>query len=259
MNLPRMLFFDIDNTLLDTLTHTIPASTVKALNALHDRGYGICVATGRSLELVKSLDIEDKVPWTLYILNNGQMILNDRQTVLRWHRFAPETVEAVLDRARSLSISVFLGSPEGNLLIGERNHWVSTANGFYKEPIPPIGLYDGRPIDKIILYEAMGFVWSVFDDIPGIDIHPTMTTSADSVVSGVSKHASILEALELLHLPDYYIAFGDSLNDVEMLKHAPISVAMANGVEEVKRIAHYIAPPVHEDGIVKILMTLGYL
>ena len=108
MNLPRMLFFDIDNTLLDTLTHTIPASTVNALNDLQDRGYGLCIATGRSLELVKSLDIEDKVPWSLYILNNGQMILDQHQTVLRWHRFTPQTVNAVLERAQSLSICVFL-------------------------------------------------------------------------------------------------------------------------------------------------------
>lgn len=259
MNLPRMLFFDIDNTLLDTTTHAIPESTVLALNALHARGYGIGIATGRSLELVKSLDIEDKVPWTLYILNNGQMVLDQHQNILRWHQFTPETVEAVLKRAASHSISVFLGSPKGNLLVGPMNRWVTTAHAFYKEPIPAQGKYDGRPVDKIILYEAMGTDWSLFDDIEGIDIHPTMTTSADTVVAGVSKHASILEALSVLGRSDYYIAFGDSLNDVEMLKHAPISVAMANGVDEVKRIAHYIAPPVHEDGIVKILTQLGYL
>lgn len=259
MNLPRMLFFDLDNTLIDTLTHTIPDSTIQALNALHQRGYGLCIATGRSLELVRGLDIEDKVPWALYVLNNGQMILDHQQTVLRWHHFPTETVRAVLDQANALSITVFLGSPNGNLLVGPITDFVKTANGFYKEPIPAQGHYDDRPVDKIILYEAMDYDWSVFSSIEGIDIHPTMTTSADTVVSGVSKHSSILDALAMLNLPDYYIAFGDSLNDVEMLKHAPISVAMANGVDEVKRIAHYIAPSVHDDGIVNMLTHLGYL
>jgi hydroxymethylpyrimidine pyrophosphatase-like HAD family hydrolase len=34
---------------------------------------------------------------------------------------------------------------------------------------------------------------------------------------------------------------------------------MANGVDEAKRVAHYIADPVHDDGIVKMLKHLGYL
>lgn len=259
MNLPRMLFFDIDNTLLDTLTHTIPSTTVEALNQLHQRGYGICIATGRSLELVRSLNIESLVPWTLYILNNGQMILDHNQNILRWHLFTSQTVKAVLDRAKKLSITVFLGSPDGDLLVGPVNDYVTTANGFFKEPIPAQGQYDDRRVDKIILYEDKAFDWSVFSDIEGIDIHQTMTTSADTVVAGVSKHASIQEGLTLMNLPDYYIAFGDSLNDVEMLTHAPISVAMANGVDEAKRVAHYIAQPVHDDGIVKMLNQLGYL
>jgi Cof subfamily protein (haloacid dehalogenase superfamily) len=259
MTLPRMLFFDLDNTLLDTTTHAIPGSTLAALNTLHQRGFGICIATGRSLPLVKSLQIEDKVPWKLYVLNNGQMILDQDQCILRWHHFSTTTVNQVLARAKALSITVFLGSPKGDLLIGELNTYVSTANGFFKEPIPEAGHYDDRPIDKIILYESIDYDWSAFSDINGIDIHQTMTTSADTVVAGVSKHASIHEALMLLDLPDYYIAFGDSLNDVEMLKHAPISVAMANGVDEVKRIAHYIAQPVHDDGIVKMLKQLHFL
>jgi Cof subfamily protein (haloacid dehalogenase superfamily) len=259
MNLPRLLFFDLDNTLIDTQTHTIPDATIQALNALHQRGYGLCIATGRSLELVRGLDIEDKVPWTLYVLNNGQMILDHQQNILRWHHFPTETVKDVLDQAKALSITVFLGSPEGNLMVGPLTPFVKIANSFYNEPIPAQGDYDGRPVDKIILYENLGYDWSAFSSIKGIDIHPTMTTSADTVVSGVSKHSSILDALGLLKLPDYYIAFGDSLNDIEMLKHAPISVAMANGVDDVKRIAHYIAPPVHDDGIVKMLTRLGYL
>jgi Cof subfamily protein (haloacid dehalogenase superfamily) len=259
MNLPRMLFFDLDNTLLDTQTHAIPASTIQALNALHQRGYGICIATGRSLELVRSLNIEDQVPWTLYVLNNGQMILDHQQRVLRWHHFATETVTAVLELAKTHAITVFLGSPVGNLLVGPVTAYVTKANNFFREPIPEPGHYDGRPVDKLILYEAMDYDWTRFSAIDGIDIHPTMTTSADTVVAGVSKHSSILDALALMNRSDYYIAFGDSLNDVEMLKHAPISVAMANGVEEVRNIAHYIAPPVHEDGMVKILTQLGYL
>ena len=49
------------------------------------------------------------------------------------------------------------------------------------------------------------------------------------------------------------IAFGDNLNDIEMIKYAGIGVAMDNAEEEVKRKADYIALSNEEDGVGKFL------
>jgi hydroxymethylpyrimidine pyrophosphatase-like HAD family hydrolase len=49
------------------------------------------------------------------------------------------------------------------------------------------------------------------------------------------------------------IAFGDSENDIEMLKAAGIGVAMDNGTAECKAAADYIAPDCDDDGILKAL------
>ena len=45
------------------------------------------------------------------------------------------------------------------------------------------------------------------------------------------------------------IAFGDSMNDYEMMRTAGISVAMGNACKELKRIADVICGNVWEDGI----------
>ena len=49
------------------------------------------------------------------------------------------------------------------------------------------------------------------------------------------------------------MAFGDGGNDIDMLKHAGIGVAMGNAGENVKEIADYITTSVDDDGITNAL------
>ena len=49
------------------------------------------------------------------------------------------------------------------------------------------------------------------------------------------------------------MAFGDGGNDVSMLRHAAIGVAMGNAVDEVKEHANYITTSVDENGIANAL------
>ncbi len=55
---------------------------------------------------------------------------------------------------------------------------------------------------------------------------------------------------------DDAVAFGDGLNDVEMLKAVGIGVAMGNGHEKAKAVADVIAAHVDEDGIYKVMKEL---
>lgn len=43
--------------------------------------------------------------------------------------------------------------------------------------------------------------------------------------------------------------FGDSMNDLEMIQTVGTSVVMANGNEQLKAMADYVAPAVGEDGL----------
>ena len=76
-------------------------------------------------------------------------------------------------------------------------------------------------------------------------------------------------ALMLVELPtskkkDYQLnidiesamAFGDGINDLEMLPAVGLGVAMGNGVEELKAVADFITKPIEEDGILYALETL---
>lgn len=53
------------------------------------------------------------------------------------------------------------------------------------------------------------------------------------------------------------MAFGDGQNDIEMLRHAGIGVAMGNAADEVKRSADYVTTGVDRAGIAKALRHFG--
>ena len=82
-------------------------------------------------------------------------------------------------------------------------------------------------------------------------------TTIEVTAAGVTKAAALDILCGKLGLePGSYAAFGDSRNDLEMLKAAAYAVVMENGEQCVKDIADYIAPPVTEDGAAKAIYEL---
>ena len=55
------------------------------------------------------------------------------------------------------------------------------------------------------------------------------------------------------------MAFGDGGNDISMLRHAAIGVAMGQAKEDVKAAADYETAPIDEDGISKAMKHFGII
>ena len=77
---------------------------------------------------------------------------------------------------------------------------------------------------------------------------------ADCIAKGTNKATGIDE------ISNYYgidisetMAVGDGGNDIAMLRHAGIGVAMGNASDEVKACADMVTETVDEDGIEKLL------
>lgn len=55
------------------------------------------------------------------------------------------------------------------------------------------------------------------------------------------------------------MTFGDGGNDINMLEHAGIGVAMGNASDRVKAAADYITSSVDDDGIINALKHFNIL
>ena len=79
----------------------------------------------------------------------------------------------------------------------------------------------------------------------------------DCMAVGVNKGEAVKLLQESLDIsPEETMAFGDQLNDVEMLKQAYYSFAIGNARQEVKDICRFQADTNVRDRVLKVLKLL---
>ena len=83
---------------------------------------------------------------------------------------------------------------------------------------------------------------------------------ADITAKGDTKQKGIDEIIRYfdIRLEDT-MAFGDGGNDISMLRHAAIGVAMGQAEKDVKAAADYVTAPIDEDGISKAMKHFGII
>ena len=87
--------------------------------------------------------------------------------------------------------------------------------------------------------------------------YPSFT---DVVPAGSSKRIGIDKVIEYFGISlNETMAFGDGGNDIAMLKHAGIGIALGNADDEVKNSADYVTTSVDDDGVVNALKHFGLM
>lgn len=243
-----IFFFDIDGTLVGSTTHIVPDSTKKALSALKKLGHILCISTGRSLQSVCDGNFDQLIEWDIFLCNNGQAIYNAKKELLFSTPISKDSVNRCIEVANKQNAPLFIMTENDQLLTKEPNDYVRISSAFFKEMIPEVKPYYQEPVIMMIAYGPMGYSYEEYKAIDGIDILPGQSTYADVVLKGFHKGIGIQFVLDYFNM-DNYIAFGDSLNDVEMLKNAHIGIAMGDGHEEAKKSADYVTKNVSDDGI----------
>ena len=76
----------------------------------------------------------------------------------------------------------------------------------------------------------------------------------DLMQPGVNKGSAMRRLQEMKSvLPGECMAFGDYLNDKEMLEAVGESYAMENGLDEIKAVCKYIAPSNDDNGVMRVI------
>ena len=96
--------------------------------------------------------------------------------------------------------------------------------------------------------------------IPNCEVGRWYPAFADITAKGVTKQVGIDEIIKYFNIRlEETMAFGDGGNDISMLKHAGIGVAMGQAKEEVKAAADYVTTSVDEDGISQAMEHFGII
>lgn len=249
----EIIFFDVDDTLVDSQTHLVPESTKHALLYL-SKYYDMAIATGRSLPSLMETQIHKLIPWDAFVCNNGQIVYDQNYEILFQQALDPNDVQAILDIAKQRKEPVLLATPNWHR-IGESNAYMETAHAFFHIPIPKDihELYED--VIMLLVYGPLGFDYAPYKQVEGLDFLPGQSTYCDIVKAGFEKSIGIQKVLDHVQV-DSYLAFGDSNNDLGMLQQARIAVVLGQGTTAAKALADFVTKPVYEDGIAYALEVL---
>lgn len=260
-----LLFFDIDGTLL-TLDdrHFIPDSAKEALGEARANGHRIFINTGRVKTAIDRELLEFGFDGLVcgcgtYIEYGGQEL---------FHRSIPQ--KTCREYARILKESGFQAVYEGKerlFLFGDHEnvpffkfiYAYFTKNSEYPIERPEHPEFGFDKFTAVRMPDSdMETFHSVFDR--EFTMMPHTDRVYEMVPRGFSKATGMQFLMDRLgvSVEDCY-AFGDSVNDMEMLRFAGHAVAMGNAPEEVRGIAEYCTTEVMEDGIRGALLHYGLI
>lgn len=260
INRPKIIFFDIDDTLYIKSENRILDSTKIALKQLKEQNIIIAIATGRGIgvfpscvhELIKEIGIE------IFVTINGQYNEYRGQALVDF----PLTPTQILQATEQLiGGNIAYGYMTKDEIIGfnQNNHMacaLTSLNIPYRiaddfdmsTPIYQIlAFYENNKTANIRLNHTLKtFRWH----LSGVDILDKDGSKARGI-------RSVLDKLGL-NMADAW-AFGDGFNDIEMLSSVGFGVAMGNAPNAVKSVADHICPNHTDDGIYQGLKDLGLI
>ena len=255
----KMLFFDIDGTLITEEDGKMTDSTREALHLAHKRGHLLFINTGRTK---KSLPKELlNMGFDGYICGCGTHIFLRGEELLA-ARLSNSLCKEVAKEVRSHHVPVFYEASDAIYMDGEMpelEKWEEVARSTFQ--------IEGRDIEEVLASDSL-----VYDKLL-IILKEKETRQA--LLEYLSRHFVCIDRLHHMYevvqkdyskatgiqfICDYLggkkencYVFGDSENDRAMLEAVPNSVAMGNAEQAVKDICSYVTTPIREDGIYRAM------
>ena len=254
----KAAFFDIDGTLIDVSKGmNEPSERVRAaLQRLKDEGNYIFIASGRPIEFLDTSIMT--VGFDGFVLMNGAAVLVGDNVV-----FDEPIERSIVDEL------VGFCDAHGLEYIFESHPCVyldkkfDLMDRFYRRIGVDVDRFVRDFDRKNIAVHKMEFVTDHTDDeidafykrwlnsteLTGIT-DPFHDNNLELYSRKNTKGSGILHALEYLNIPiENSFAFGDGLNDLEMIQTVGCGCAMGNGNPKLKALAKHVVPGVHEDGV----------
>ena len=260
MVLPKLAVFDVDGTLVSFDGTGSPGGR-DALARLRRAGVVTAIATGRGRqEIAETIAKVGQVDYA--VCGNGSTVTHvETGTIIRKSVVPPDLTERVVPAVRRDLPGVGIAIELEDRVVEEvgLHHRLPP-----REPVPTVPdalAAVGSPVPE---HQRVIFFHDDFDgDLPGlaarvrphldhrVDLfHGALLPLVEIIPAGDNKAAALADLVAHLAVTAAdVVAVGDGVNDVEMLRWAGRSVAMANARAEVQAAADHVTGSVESGGV----------
>lgn len=264
----KLIFFDVDGTI--TMPGQPPGpATVAAIRAARANGHNVFLSTGRLeanvAEDVRAIGFDGGI-----YSAGGRVVVNGTEILNR--SMPGELVQQVADVIREFNLFFMLECASGTY-VGAEDYPLSNIDGELRRLmemelhiLPHELMPEDDPVYKIVFHAEtkaqaeqlvqrlchVGKVVCFNSLLPDIPVIPGEVSAPD-----INKATALERICRYLNAEaEDCIAFGDSMNDAEILRAAGLGIAMGNAEKSVKALADQVCGRCDEDGVAKALAGL---
>ncbi|SFR76258.1 HAD family hydrolase [Anaeromicropila populeti] len=273
----KLVFLDIDGTLIDMETGILPDSTKTAIKKARENGHKVFICSGRCKAIVPSYILE--TGFDGMVCSAGAYVEAEGKVIFHQPLLA-EDLKEIVDFLNDKKIGFFLEAnerlytlPEYKRMFWEREELANRSERedfkqFFQN-IQEIRIEDaiGRnDINKLTFFSMKNCVDDIKNQLADKFMVITSSMEKAAVTGGEISAKTITKAEGIRMVLDHYnmgkeatLAIGDSMNDKEMIQFAQVGIAMGNAIDAIKEVADDITAEVMGDGIYKSFLKYGLL
>lgn len=235
----KLIALDIDGTLINNAGE-ISRHTERVIQEARAKNVHVILTTGRPLPLCSH--IANQLHITDYVItNNGAEIWKDEHEVIERHFMNPNTIEQLWQLGDKHELLTWMVSPTKLFRQSTRPNrfldfeWLKFGFGNLNEQT--VNILN----ETLIQYEDL-------------EITSSSTKNIEINHKGVNKIVALERVCQELDIPlENVMAVGDNLNDLQMIKHVGLGVAVNNALSRLKKHAKYVTTSNEEDGVAHVI------
>ncbi|MQS75328.1 Cof-type HAD-IIB family hydrolase [Companilactobacillus halodurans] len=249
MNNIKIIFFDIDGTLIDMNKKQISEKTLETLKRLKKQNIIICIATGRS---PIALPHFENLTFDTFLTFNGSYCFNQTESIYK-NPIPTKDVEQIVNNGKELGRPVAIATSDSIITNGTDDDLVEYFSFANQEVV--VSKDFNQTIENTDIFQLMMGARKkdyekIIQNTTASKITAWWDRAIDIIPTSSGKGTGIAEILKYYGLDkSQAMAFGDGNNDIEMLNAVGHGLAMGNASAEVKEIADEVIGDVTEDGI----------
>lgn len=247
----KAIFLDIDGTLVRFNEKRMNERTLAALEAARERGVSLFIVTGRFKD---GIGVDAMFDFDGYSTANGEYCFMADGEVIHMSPMDLGDVHAFAGACERRGLAVTFTEPDDIYFCGseaelEKSGRYQSRRGSRDGRVRDWSVVGTNPVLQMVVDCDPSYDAELLEGIPGLESARWSPDFMDVVERGRGKGDAIDAFCERLGItPAECMAIGDGGNDVHMLVHAGIGVAMGQAADDVKQAADVVAPPCSEDG-----------
>lgn len=268
----KLVVLDLDGTLTNT-EKKLPEANKRALMALQGKGVRVALASGRPTYGIRKLAEELELAKNNgYIMAyNGGFVIECATGKALSRNILPREIFAELRRAsKELDTAIITYDDAADTILTETagNKWIEHEawlnNQMNLKVVEDIDKAAPEALPKCLMVGEPEYMAQVEpkmqERFPQLAIYRSSPFFLEIVPQGVDKAKSIDNLRKQIGVEvEEIAAFGDGYNDISMVEYAGIGVAMANGCDEIKKVATFVSTSNDENGVAYAIEKLGML